>query len=159
MPILNHALYWKRNLWFLLIKQVKQYHVHWDEWLSLLQLSHESHWAVSFMSPRCTCWHPLGNRNQTWWSNRKHLDLITYQQSSKVSKNTSETHTVVSRTVVPNHIPGGLPTLHVFHVTLIKHTWFRSSARLSVSLFIYLSVSPFILLSTVFLSMSEYEFL
>ncbi len=28
--------------------------------------------------------------------------------------------------VVPNHVPVGPPTLHVFHVTLIKHTWFRS---------------------------------
>ncbi len=34
-----------------------------------------------------------------------------------------------STAVVLNHIPGGPPSLHILHVSLIKHTWFRSPAH------------------------------
>ncbi len=35
----------------------------------------------------------------------------------------------LSSTVVPNHVPGSPPTLHIVIVSLIKHTWFRLSAH------------------------------
>jgi len=31
--------------------------------------------------------------------------------------------------VFPNPVPGGTPTMRVFFVSLIKHTWFNSSAH------------------------------
>lgn len=94
-PLLNE------NLWFLLIKQVKQNHVHWDEWLSLLQLLHETHHFI-----RCEVCESSVHVSASSWATAtvqtRQGGIIGNNWNSLpihevVSKNAFETHTVVSR--------------------------------------------------------------
>ncbi len=56
-----------------------------------------------------------------------HISVTQYETCTCWINANYELNTLI--TVVPNHVPGGPPTLHIFLVSLIKHTWFRSSAQ------------------------------